>query len=869
MAGAQLADEEPEAGGTASSSGAGSTALPGAGDPAPAATGQGGALQSISLMLMGFGFNPSDTDLAEIFSPSRFAGKARLFGFTPGLAADLRTGWNLSTAQGRQECWATLERQKPYLVIGSPMCKAFSTLQNLSPGSEAYWDTYREGVEHLMFCMRIYQWQVAGNRKFLHEHPWAASSWHLRGVQEVLALPGVELRKGFQCGFGQTAVDHQGPGLVAKPTGWLSNCTEVLDEVARDCSNHHEPPERHHRHVQLIGGKAKAAERYPPRLVLAILRGLRRHLQAPTPGQPLRVSALEAGVTVEEPEVVDGLKHWCDQHGKRFFDEITGAELDPEGVRAARRDEMDFMARLKVWDAVDVAICWAETGRPPIGTRWVDGNKGDLTRPDYRSRLVVQETKASGTIAAGDVGATFAATPPLEALRLLLSLTLTGDACEQDPAEQVVLRFLDISRAHPRCPIRRRVFVKLPPEDPDSQDASKCGLLRMALYGTRDAGQNFEFKSAEVLVDAGLTQGLFSPCLYKLPEKRLMVFLHGDDYVISGPRRRSAWLRDHIGKTFIVKDRGVLSPDGPGEHREITILNRILRWLPRGTAGSTDDALEYEADPRHAEILVAQMKLTQSSKAAPTPGVKAKVTESSLEELPSDEAAVYRSACVRLGYLASDRPEVQFAAKECARGMAKPTRAHQEALKRAVRFVHGNRRVVWRYERQPRRSFIDAFSDSDWAGCPVTRRSTSATALRHGRRLISTSSTTQVPISLSSGEAEFYSIAKTASKLLGLIRVAEDYGVEAQGRLWTDAAAAKGMASRRGVGGVRHLETPTLWVQKAAQDGKFSLHKEDGPENIADLGTKHVEAATLWKLLRKMGLYVATGESAVALKAAV
>ena len=68
---------------------------------------------------------------------------------------------------------------------------------------------------------------------------------------------------------------------MAKPTGWMSNCSEVLDAMAVECSNRDKPAAQHRRHVQLIGGRASAAERYPPRLIKAILRCLRKRLQTP------------------------------------------------------------------------------------------------------------------------------------------------------------------------------------------------------------------------------------------------------------------------------------------------------------------------------------------------------------------------------------------------------------------------------------------------------------------------------------------------------------------------------------------------------------------------------------------------------------
>ena len=58
---------------------------------------------------------------------------------------------------------------------------------------------------------------------------------------------------------------------------------------------------------------------------------------------------------------------------------------------------------------VNVAECYDRTGKPPIGTKWVDVNKGDAIHPEYRSRLVAQEIN---TNMREDL---FAATPPLEA----------------------------------------------------------------------------------------------------------------------------------------------------------------------------------------------------------------------------------------------------------------------------------------------------------------------------------------------------------------------------------------------------------------------------------------------------------------------
>ena len=73
----------------------------------------------------------------------------------------------------------------------------------------------------------------------------------------------------------------------------------------------------------------------------------------------------------------------------------------------------------------------------------------------------------------------------------------------------------------------------------------------------------------------------------------------------------------------------------------------------------------HGATAHHADILAAQFGFTDTSKTVATPGVRTKMTESQLEK----DAAFYRSACMRLDNLSMDRTELQYVAKECARGI--------------------------------------------------------------------------------------------------------------------------------------------------------------------------------------------------------
>ena len=63
--------------------------------------------------------------------------------------------------------------------------------------------------------------------------------------------------------------------------------------------------------------------------------------------------------------------------------------------------------------------------------------------------------------------------------------------------------------------------------------------------------------------------------------------------------------------------------------------------------------------------------------------------------------------------------------------------------------------------------------------------------------------------------------------------------------LKTDASAAKGIANRKGLGKVRHLEVHLLWIQQHVRTKAFKLSKVPGKENPADLLTKHLAQADI------------------------
>ena len=258
--------------------------------------------------------------------------------------------------------------------------------------------------------------------------------------------------------------------------------------------------------------------------------------------------------------------------------------------------------------------------------------------------------------------------------------------------------------------------------------------------------------------------------MYHHPQTRVQVFRHGDDFVVLGSRQQQLEFYEQLSKHFIVKHLATLGPNPAlGDSKEVRILNRIVRWV-QPPYGSGTERLEYELDPRHAELIIHQLGLTGSSRGVATPSEKSKSGTDYSTKLSKEDHALYRSATMRLCYLALDRPDLQFPAKDLARWMQSPTVGDMEALKRSARYLVTHGRLVQEFTRQveePNR--IVVCTDSDHAGCLRTRKSTSSTKLFYGAHLLRSTRTTQAVISLSSGESEFYALVKGTAAVSILI----------------------------------------------------------------------------------------------------
>ena len=131
----------------------------------------------------------------------------------------------------------------------------------------------------------------------------------------------------------------------------------------------------------------------------------------------------------------------------------------------------------------------------------------------------------------------------------------------------------------------------------------------------------------------------------------------------------------------------------------------------------------------------------------------------------------------RANFLAADRPDIVYSAKEICRLMAKPTELATQALKRLGRYLEAHPRMVFNLPFQTA-STIEVYSDTDLAGCVTTRKSTSGGCMMIGSHVTRFWSSTQASLAPSSGEAEYYGVVRAAGIGLGQQALVRDASLE-------------------------------------------------------------------------------------------
>ena len=513
---------------------------------------------------------------------------------------------------------------------------------------------------------------------------------------------------------------------------------------------------------------------------------------------------------------------------------ISGELLDPNMVAAGRKRERELMDKFHVFDRVRSEDAKGKRVR----SKWVEDYKDGEHGRIVRSRLVAMEI-------AWDARAdTFAGTPPLKAVRLVLALAVSLGL-------DYLICLYDVSVAFYHATLDELLHI-IPPRG--EEEDGYVWQLRRALYGTRRASFLFQQYVMDTMQEAGFVRPGVACQVFWHAERRIFVVVHGDDFLAAARPQDAEWLDETLDKKLMIKRGPRIGSPKHGGVDSGHFLKRKIGWTAEG--------FTWQHDPVHVKTLIEAClgdKKPTSRDISPSSKSVGKAVRDAADFVSFDETKEYQRLAATALYLAGDRLEIQNAVTILLRGMANPTKLHWLQLCRLASYLaaHPELELVYAYQELP--SEVYAEVDADWAGCVETRRSTDGGFEFFGKCLIDGWSNTQQSIALSSGESELYGICNGSARILWTAHLLKEMGFHMKAVVATDSSAAKGVSSRLGAGRIRHLETRCLWIQERVRAKELEIRKVWTDKNRADMQTKPLDPTRFWMLLGLLPLRRATG----------
>ncbi|GJT89546.1 putative ribonuclease H-like domain-containing protein [Tanacetum coccineum] len=352
-----------------------------------------------------------------------------------------------------------------------------------------------------------------------------------------------------------------------------------------------------------------------------------------------------------------------------------------------------------------------------------------------KARLVAQGHRQEEGI---DYDEVFAPVARLEAIRIFLAFaSYMGFTVYQ----------MDVKSAFLYGKIDEEVYVSQPPGFQDPKHPKKVYKVVKALYGLHQAPRAWYATLSTFLLKNGYRRGTIDKTLFLKKDKHdiILVQVYVDD-IIFGSTKKS-WCDEFEA---LMKSRFQMSSMG-----ELTFFLGLQ-------VKQKEDGIFISQDKYVAEILKKFDFANVKTASTPIETQKPLVKD---EEASDVDVHLYRSMIGSLMYLTASRPDIMFAVCACSRFQVTPKTSHLSAVKRIFRYLKGKPKLGLWYPRVS--SFdLESYSDSDYAGANLDRKSTTGGCQFLGRRLISWQCKKQTIVATSTTEAEYVAAASCCGQVL-------------------------------------------------------------------------------------------------------
>ncbi|GKA79976.1 putative ribonuclease H-like domain-containing protein [Tanacetum coccineum] len=216
------------------------------------------------------------------------------------------------------------------------------------------------------------------------------------------------------------------------------------------------------------------------------------------------------------------------------------------------------------------------------------------------------------------------------------------------------------------------------------------------------------------------------------------------------------------------------------------------------------------------------------------------------EEAENVDVHLYRSMIRSLMYLTASRPDITCVVCACARFQVTPKVPHLHAVKRFFRYLKGQPKLGLWYPRDSPFD-LEAFSDSDYAGASLDRKSTTGGCQFLGKRLISWQCKKQTIVANSTTEAEYVAAANCCGQVLWIQNQMLDYGFNFMNtKIYIDNESTICIVKNpKFHAKTKHIEIRHHFIRDSYEKRLIQVIKVHSDHNVADLLTKAFDVSRM------------------------
>ncbi|PKU87036.1 Retrovirus-related Pol polyprotein from transposon TNT 1-94 [Dendrobium catenatum] len=460
-----------------------------------------------------------------------------------------------------------------------------------------------------------------------------------------------------------------------------------------------------------------------------------------------------------------------------------------------------------------------------LGSKWTYKTKyhtnGSVAK--YKARLVAQGNYQEFGI---DYTETFSPVVKLPTIRILLTIALHNSW----PVQQ-----LDVANAFLHGTLSETVYMSQPKGFEDNSRPDHVCKLNKAIYGLKKAPRQWYNTFTSFLVTLGFSHSQADPSLliYRKDQVQIFLLVYVDDILIAG--------NDSKHLHFILSK---LNTEFSMKH-----LGNVHEFL--GINITKTDTSYFLSQAKYAYSILLQAEL-QNCNALANPNCTKMPTDTTDVRFLNDPTR-YRSIIGSLQYLTLTRPDISYSVNILSQHMHDPLPPHFYLLKRLLRYIRGT--LHYGLPITKSNLILKSFSDADWAGDPITRKSTSGYCSFLGDTLISWTVKKQRTVSRSSTESEYRALAALTTDIVWLRRLLTKFGISQNypTDLYCDNMSAIALANNPIFHSrTKHIEIDQKFLRDHIQLNNIRLHPISTIDQVADIFTKSLSTPRFTTLRSKL-----------------